>query len=105
MEASLREFLRWERHAVTTACVMTILIAECLSNKAAFGQSPGASGASPFNYDAGASLDVTQISASVHKGVTVRDITYTGTNGATNPAYLVIPEGMESSRQSFGATG
>jgi hypothetical protein len=105
MEASLRDFLRRERHAMTTACVMTILIAECLSNKAALGQSPGAGGASHFNYDAGASLDVRQISASVHKGVTVRDISYTGTNGLLFRLISSSQKARKSSRQSFGAIG
>jgi len=46
-----------------------------------------------FAYDRNASLNMKQISAKVRDGVTVHDITYTGSNGDTVPAYLVIPKG------------
>jgi dienelactone hydrolase len=36
---------------------------------------------------------VKQISVKVRDGVTIQDITYTGSNGDTVPAYLVIPKG------------
>ena len=55
------------------------------------------SGASPdfahFSYDKSAPLNVKQVSAKVQNGVTIEDITYTGVNGDTVPAYLVIPNG------------
>jgi cephalosporin-C deacetylase-like acetyl esterase len=53
-------------------------------------QSPGGT---HFSYDRGASLNVKQVSIKVRNGVTVEDITYTGSNGDTVPAYLVIPKG------------
>ena len=46
-----------------------------------------------FAYDKSAALNVKQISAKVRDGVTIEDITYTGANGDTVPAYLVIPKG------------
>ena len=46
-----------------------------------------------FAYDRNASLNVAQISAKVRNDVTVQDITYTGSNGGTVPAYLIIPKG------------
>jgi dienelactone hydrolase len=46
-----------------------------------------------FTYDRSASLNVKQVSVKVRNGVTIEDITYTGSNGDTVPAYLVIPKG------------
>ena len=47
-----------------------------------------------FTYDRSASLNVKQVSVRVQDGVTIEDITYTGANGDTVPAYLVIPKGV-----------
>lgn len=46
-----------------------------------------------FTYDRSAPLNVKQVSVKVRDGVTIEDITYTGSNGDTVPAYLVIPKG------------
>src|SRR3984885_9653600 len=46
-----------------------------------------------FTYDTGVSLNVKQVSVKVRDGVRIQDITYTGSNGDTVPAYLVIPKG------------
>lgn len=46
-----------------------------------------------FTYDRNASLNVKQVSVKIRNGVTVQDITYTGADGDTVPAYLVIPKG------------
>jgi hypothetical protein len=46
-----------------------------------------------FTYDTGVSLNVKQVSVKIRDGVTIHDITYTGSNGDTVPAYLVIPKG------------
>jgi cephalosporin-C deacetylase-like acetyl esterase len=56
-------------------------------------QPPGPDDLAHFTYDKGASLNVKQISLKVRDGVTIQDITYTGSNGNTVPAYLVIPKG------------
>lgn len=45
-----------------------------------------------FNYDKSIPLNVNRISLRVQDGVTIEDITYTGSNGDTVPAYLVIPK-------------
>ena len=54
-------------------------------------QTAGPSDSVHFAYDTSAALNVTQVSVRVQAGVTVQDITYTGSNGDTVPAYLVIP--------------
>ena len=59
----------------------------------AFAQASVANDATHFSYDNKAALDVKQVSLTVQDGVTVQDITYTGSNGDTVPAYLVIPKG------------
>ena len=46
-----------------------------------------------FTYDRSASLNLKQVSVKVRDGVSIQDITYTGSNGDTVPAYLVIPKG------------
>ncbi len=46
-----------------------------------------------FTYDAMASLNIKQTSVEARNGVTIEDITYTGSSGDTVPAYLVIPKG------------
>jgi hypothetical protein len=46
-----------------------------------------------FNYDTSVPFNVKQASVKVRDGVTIQGITYTGSNGDTVPAYLVIPTG------------
>jgi len=58
-----------------------------------FAQASSSNDAIHFSYDDKAALDVKQVSATVQDGVTVQDVTYTGANGDTVPAYLVIPKG------------
>ena len=58
----------------------------------AFVQASASDDATHFSYDNKAALDVKQVSLTVQDGVTVQDITYTGSNGDTVPAYLVIPK-------------
>jgi cephalosporin-C deacetylase-like acetyl esterase len=58
----------------------------------AFAQASASDDATHFSYDNKAALDVKQVSLTVQDGVTVQDITYTGSNGDTVPAYLVIPK-------------
>jgi cephalosporin-C deacetylase-like acetyl esterase len=56
-------------------------------------QTPGPDDFAHFAYDREASPNVKQISVRVRDGVTIQDITYTGSKGDTVPAYLVIPKG------------
>src|ERR1700689_5126571 len=60
---------------------------------AVLAQTPGPDDFAHFTYDRGVSLNVKQISVKLRDGVTIQDITYTGSNGDTVPAYLVIPKG------------
>jgi cephalosporin-C deacetylase-like acetyl esterase len=73
---------------VTLAMVVTLQLPS-----AVVAQTPGPDDFAHFTYDRGASLNLKQISAKVRDGVTIQDITYTGSNGDTVPAYLVIPSG------------
>jgi cephalosporin-C deacetylase-like acetyl esterase len=57
---------------------------------AVLAQTPSPDDFAHFTYDRGVSLNVKQISVKVRDGVTIQDITYTGSNGDTVPAYLVI---------------
>jgi cephalosporin-C deacetylase-like acetyl esterase len=59
----------------------------------ALAQAPSLDNATHFAYDNRAALEVKQVSVEVQDGVTVRDLTYTGGNGDSVPAYLVIPKG------------
>jgi dienelactone hydrolase len=65
-------------------------LALCVSLGTAHSQAPDIA---HFPYDANAPLHLKQVSVKVQDGVTVEDITYTGANGDTVPAYLVIPKG------------
>jgi hypothetical protein len=58
----------------------------------AFAQASALDDATHFSYDNKAALDAKQISLTVQNGVTIQDLTYTGSNGDTVPAYLVIPK-------------
>jgi cephalosporin-C deacetylase-like acetyl esterase len=91
----LRIFSEWLRHAVTAAAIAATLITGCLSHEAAIGQTARPGDSAHFTYDADAPLDVKRVSEHVQKGVTIQEITYTGANGDTVPAYLVIPQGTE----------
>jgi hypothetical protein len=59
----------------------------------ALAQTPGPDNLAHFAYDRNAPLNLKQVSVKVRDGVTIEDITYTGSNGDTVPAYLVIPKG------------
>jgi cephalosporin-C deacetylase-like acetyl esterase len=59
----------------------------------ALAQAPCLDNATHFAYDNRAALEVKQVSVEVQDGVTVQDLTYTGGNEDSVPAYLVIPKG------------
>lgn len=59
----------------------------------AHAQTAGPNDFTHFAYDTSAALNLTQVSVRVQDGVTVQDITFTGANGDTVPAFLVIPIG------------
>jgi cephalosporin-C deacetylase-like acetyl esterase len=88
-----RQFGEQKVHSLAVTIGMAILIVPCISNSVALAQTAGSGDPAHFSYDTKASLDVKQLSARVQDGVTIQDITYTGSNGDTVPAYLVIPQG------------
>lgn len=57
------------------------------------GKAPSPGDIARFSYDGTAPLDLKQVAVKVRDGATIEDITYTGSNGDTVPAYLVIPKG------------
>jgi cephalosporin-C deacetylase-like acetyl esterase len=81
------------RHSFGISIGIAILSTGFLSDNVLLGQAPGSGDSAHFSYDAGAPLEVKQLSTKVQNGVTVRDVTYAGSNGDTVPAYLVIPQG------------
>ncbi len=85
-------FIRQSRRA-SIAVVAGLVGGVGLSSGFVLAQTPGPDGSAHFNYDRSASLNVKQVSVKVRNGVTIQDITYTGSNGDTVPAYLVIPKG------------
>jgi cephalosporin-C deacetylase-like acetyl esterase len=71
---------------------LLVLSGVCPLSGVALAQTPGPDDSGHFAYDSGVSLNVKQVSVNVRDGVTIEDITYTGSNGDTVPAYLVIPK-------------
>jgi dienelactone hydrolase len=59
----------------------------------AFAQDSHREAAKHFDYDAGAPLDVKEISVQDRAGVRIHDITYASPKGGVVPAYLVVPNG------------
>ena len=70
-----------------------ILSVGCLFDSLLLGQATRSSDPAHFEYDAGVSLNVKQLSTRVQNGVAIQDVTYGGSSGDTVPAYLVIPPG------------
>jgi cephalosporin-C deacetylase-like acetyl esterase len=86
-------FRQRERHCLAIVICMAILSLGSSSSGVSSGQTPGSGDPSHFNYDPGSPLAVKHLSAQVQDGVTIQEITYTGSNGDIVPAYLVIPQG------------
>jgi len=82
------------RNSMNRACRMpaAMVAGFFLLGGFAFAQAPSAADPAHFTYDKRAALNVKQISARARDGVTIQDITYTGSNGDTVPATLVIPK-------------
>jgi dienelactone hydrolase len=72
---------------------MVVIVSALQLPGAVLTQTSSPDGFAHFTYDRGVSLDVKQNSVKVRDGATIQDITYTGSNGDTVPAYLVIPKG------------
>src|ERR1700677_2904975 len=81
------------RWSVTMIVGLFMLGELCPFPCAVLAQTPGPDDFAHFTYNTGASHNVKQVSVKLRDGVTIQDITYTGSNGDTVPAYLVIPKG------------
>ena len=91
MQTAPQHFQKRRRFSATTLFVRLALIVVTLQLPGAvLAQTPGPGDFAHFTYDRGAPLNVKQVSVKVQDGVTIQDITYTGSNGDTVPAYLVI---------------
>jgi dienelactone hydrolase len=93
MRTAMRNFTRhaWLRTRFVSS-VISLLGFTALSGFAP-AQTSGSDNAAHFSYDSQTGLDLKQVSVTVQDGVTVQDITYTGGNGVSVPAYLVLPKG------------
>src|SRR5271156_5106522 len=83
--------VNWSCIRLTTCVVLFCSLP--YSSAVAIAQSANSGTGAHFSYDRDAPLNFKQISVREQDGVTVQDITYTGSNGDTVPAYLVIPKG------------
>jgi cephalosporin-C deacetylase-like acetyl esterase len=88
-----KRFRQRERHCLVVAVGMAILNLGASSNGVSSGQTPGSADPAHFSYDAGVPLGVKQLATKVQNDVTIKDVTYVGSNGDTVSAYLVIPHG------------
>jgi cephalosporin-C deacetylase-like acetyl esterase len=90
LRAAARVFARFDRlflGIVTASLLFTVAVPT-------FGaaHTPTADDFSHFAYDNTVPLDVKQVSSKDRGGVTIQEITYSGSNGDTVPAYLVVPK-------------
>ncbi len=83
-----QDFQRLRRRLSTFVAGLAVLIGLHAFARVALAQTPGSGDTAHFTYDTGTPLDVKQVSVKVQDGVTVQDITYTGANGDTVPAFL-----------------
>ena len=87
-------FIRQSRRAsMAVVAGLCLLGGVGLSSGFALAQTPGPDDFAHFTYDRSAPLNVKQVPVKVRNGVTIENITYTGSNGDTVPATLVIPKG------------
>jgi cephalosporin-C deacetylase-like acetyl esterase len=93
MQIAAQHSQNLRRLSATFFVRLALIVVTLQLPSAVLAQTPGPNDFAHFTYDRGASLNVKQISVKVQDGVTIQDITYTGSNGDTVPAYLVIPKG------------
>jgi cephalosporin-C deacetylase-like acetyl esterase len=93
MHYATKHFQRLRRLPVTLVAGLVMFGGIRPCSDVILAQAPGPDDSAHFTYDTGVSLNVKEVSVKVRDGVTVQDITYTGSNGDTVPAYLVIPKG------------
>jgi hypothetical protein len=93
MPNAAKHFQRLRRLSVTFVAALLMLAGVRPVPGVALAQTPDPDDSAHFTYDTGVSLNVKEVLVKVRDGVTIQDITYTGSNGDTVPAYLVIPKG------------
>jgi cephalosporin-C deacetylase-like acetyl esterase len=93
MHNAAKCFERLRRLPVTFLAGLLMLDGVCPFSGVVLAQTSSPNDSAHFTYDTGVSLNVKQVTVKVRDGVTIQDITYTGSNGDTVPAYLVIPKG------------
>lgn len=89
----LPKFFIQLRCAVVAFGGSMLLAALSLTAPSVMAQISNPENAQHFAHDAGASLDVKEISVQNRDGVAIHDITYADPHGGVVPAYLVVPEG------------
>jgi cephalosporin-C deacetylase-like acetyl esterase len=87
------KYFRRMRRLSTTFVAGLLLVGVCSFSGVVLAQTPTPGDSSHFAYDTGVPLNLKQVSVTVRNGVTIQDITYSGSNGDSVPAYLVIPKG------------
>lgn len=97
MQIASQHFQNFRRLSATSFAGLVAIVATLHLPGAALAQTPNPDDLAHFNYDKSVSLKVKQVSVKVQDAVTIQDITYTGSNGDTVPAYLVIPKGSGKS--------
>jgi hypothetical protein len=105
MRTAPHQFQRWRRLSAPLVAGLVMSVGVCPFPGVVLAQTHSPDDSSHFGYDTGVSLNAKEVSIKVRDGVTIQDLMYTGSNGDTVPAYLVIPKEPESSRESFGVTG
>src|SRR6202167_1768298 len=93
MQIASRLSQNLRRLSATFFVRLALIVVTLQLSRAVLSQASGPDDFAHFAYDREASLNVKQISVKLRDGVTIQDITYTGSNGDTVPAYLVIPKG------------
>ena len=93
MSTAMENVQRYRRLSVMVAVGLIMIFGIRPFPSCVLAQTSNPDDSAHFNYDKNVSLNVKQVSAKVQDGVTIQEITYTGANGDTVPAYLVIPNG------------
>jgi cephalosporin-C deacetylase-like acetyl esterase len=93
MRTAPHQFQRWRRLSATLVAGLVMSVGVGAFPGVVLAQILSSDDSSHFTYDTGVSLNAKEVSVKVRDGVTIQDITYTGSNGDTVHAYLVIPKG------------
>jgi hypothetical protein len=92
MQIRVNIYPRVNRSCIRLTTCVVLFCSLPYSSAFAFAPSANSVTGAHFSYDRDAPLNFKQIAVREQDGVTVQDITHTGSNGDTIPAYLVIPK-------------